>query len=285
MNGFESLEDALEALELAGYADYLDRPSEEAAYLDEEAGRADDANLSEVLRTALHEDYADALPEELEAAFDNILDVLSPAESVNFVKALRQIEKGASRTLADPWVGQLARSALPVAGGAVGTALGGPVGTGAGSALGNAVAKALPAGARPGTPAAARTAIPAHPGISPAAPVPAGTQLPAAALALMLTQSAPMLCGLLAGALQEHGRQTIDGKPVGELMSTLSEIFAEAAEAADELYYAGDENAGDPAESDTYLAADPVAPADRARELYARLVAAENERLAEAALR
>ncbi|MGH3804349.1 MAG: hypothetical protein ACRDTD_30275, partial [Pseudonocardiaceae bacterium] len=92
MNGYESLEDALEVLERADDVDGLDLLVEEAYF--DEAGWADAADPAEVLREALHEDYADALPEELEAALGNILDSMSPAESFNFAKALRQIEKG-----------------------------------------------------------------------------------------------------------------------------------------------------------------------------------------------
>ncbi len=296
MNGFESLEDALDALELADDLGDVDMSEEEEAYLDEDADWDDAVGLGEVLREALHEDYADALPEELEAALDNMLDSMSPAESVNFVKSLRQIEKGASRTLTDPLVGQIAGTALPMAGGAAGTLLGGPAGTAIGGALGSAAAKALPSAAKAGVPAAAGTASSPPPTMSPAtmspatmspatmspaatAPVRAGSA--AAAQGFMLTNQQVAQLGMLALALGDLGRRSIDGVPVGALMSMFSSIFAQAAQDADELYYGGDESSGHLYDGETYPSADSASPADRARALYARLIDSDNRRLAD----
>lgn len=279
MNGYESLEDALEALELADDMNELDLLEEEEAYLDEEANWDDAVDLGEALGEALHEDYADALPEELEAAVDNIIDSMSPAESFNFIKALQQIEKGASQALADPLVGQIARTALPIAGGAAGTLLGGPAGTAFGSALGSAAVKALPPTAKAKATAVASSPPPITP---PAAIAPVSAGSAAAAQGLVLTQQPEVLKSLLALALGDQGRQSINGVPVGAVMSMLSSVFGKAAEDADELRYRGDESSGYLHDSETYPYADPAAPADRARALYARLIDSENHQLAEA---
>lgn len=284
MNGSDALEDALEALELAADLDDLDMSEEEEAYLDEDATWDEDAAiLGEVLLEALHEDYAGALPEELDAALDNIFDSMSPAESFNIGKALRQIGKGASQAVADPLVGQVVRTALPIAGGAVGTLVGGPAGTAVGGALGSAAAKALPSTARASAPrTAARMASSPPPTMSPAARAPVSAGSAAAAQGLALTQHPDVLKSLLALALGGQGRQAINGVPVGAVMNMLSSVFGRAAEDADELRYGGDESSGYLHDSEAHPDIDPAAPADRARALYARLIGSENRRLAEA---
>jgi hypothetical protein len=67
-------------------------------------------------------------------------------------------------------------------------------------------------------------------------------------------------------------------------MNMLASICGKAAEDADELLYASE---GTPAyllDDDGYLNADPAAPSERADALYAALIGAENEYLAEAGL-
>ena len=69
-------------------------------------------------------------------ALENVLEAMSPAEAFNFGSALNQIGKSASRLASDPAFIQVVRTAAPIAGGAVGTAIGGPLGTAVGSQLG-----------------------------------------------------------------------------------------------------------------------------------------------------
>ncbi|MEU6040721.1 hypothetical protein ABZ801_35520 [Actinomadura sp. NPDC047616] len=236
------------------------------------------AGLSETFRGVLHEDYARAADEEVEDALFNVLESLAPAEAFNLTKALSQIEKGAAHALRDPALGQVAKAALPVAGGAVGAYLGGPAGTAVGTGLGNAAAKALPATKKAGSPANGKAAR-----LEPAAgatPAVAGGSA-AAAQGLVLTQQPEVLKSLLALALGGHGRKAVDGVPVGAVMSMLSNVFAQAAADADELLYEDDEA--------TYLIdgeggprVDPAVPEDRAQALYVTFLEAENQYLTEA---
>lgn len=190
--------------------------------LDDEFDEFDDVDLAEVLRDSLADEYADASPEELDDALEYIFESMSPAEAFNFGKALSQIERGASQILTDPAVAQVAKTTLPIAGGAVGTLVGGPVaGTAIGTSLGSAAAKALPAG---------RPKAPPRPGT---ASIAAGS--PAAAQGLVLTQQPQVLQSLLSLALGQHGRQSVNGVPVGAVMNLLSSVFGQAAADADAL--------------------------------------------------
>ena len=98
----------------------------------------------DVLRSLLRAEFATATPDAMDDALADVLGSMSAGESFNFAKALQQIGGAASQALADPTVNSVLRSALPVAGGALGTVVGGPLGTAIGSGLGNAVAGALP---------------------------------------------------------------------------------------------------------------------------------------------
>ena len=80
---------------------------------------------------------------------------------------LSQIGRSAGQALSDPTVSAIARTALPIAGGALGTVIGGPVGTALGTQLGTLAAGALPPQQVPRPPAAPR------PGVIPAPPAPA----------------------------------------------------------------------------------------------------------------
>jgi hypothetical protein len=201
----------------------------------------------------------------MEDALSNVLESMSPAESFNFAKALKQIETGAQQALSDPVVGRVVRTALPIAGGAVGTFIGGPVGTALGSSLGNAAASALPGApsARPGPPVQ-RPTVPAVAGGS-----------AAAAQGLVLTQQPDVLKGLLALAMGQHGQKAVNGVPVAQLMSLLSAVFGQAAADADELMYLDSERADEHSES-----AEDIGPRS-ARSLYETLLTAENDELAE----
>jgi hypothetical protein len=137
--------------------------------------------LADVLRSTLSEKYANSSDEEMADALDNVLEAMSPAEAFNFGAALTQIGKGASRLASDPAFVQIARTAAPIAGGALGTLIGGPVGTALGSKLGTLAANALPAPPPPSV-----TALPSPPPAPPppstsarAAPVPPPFPAPA----------------------------------------------------------------------------------------------------------
>ena len=116
-------------------------------------------------------------------------------------------------------------------------------------------------------------AAPATP-TGPASPVAGGST--AAARGLVLTQQPEVLRSLLAAALGEHGRQTVSGVAVPQVLGMLSQVFGEAAADADELMYLGQR----PDAADSAL---EEAPADAIDSLYADLLGADNLELAEAA--
>jgi hypothetical protein len=240
--------------------------------------------LSDGLRQALREDYGAASDEEMEDALESMLESLSPAESFNFASAINQIGRSAGQVLSDPTFGAVARTALPVAGGALGTVIGGPVGTALGSQLGNLAAGALPTrvAARPSSPMAAPprppsapTAVPTAivPAVAPVSPVAGGSA--AAAQGLVLTQQPQVLQSLLSTALGQHGRQQVAGIPNAQLLAMLSQIFGQAAADADELMYIGYE--GEVEEEGWGASSSGVD-----RSLYTGLIDADNLELAEA---
>lgn len=206
-------------------------------------GRLD--HLVGVLRNTLHEDYADASDEDLEQALTGMLDTMGPAEGLNFSSAISSIGRSAGSLLSDPTVASLAKTALPVAGGAVGTAVGGPLGTVVGNRLGGMAAGAIPTrtptapGPRPMVattvpvlPAPAATAV-AVPAATPA--VAAGSR--AAKDALVFGRLPEVVQSLLAAALGPYGRQQVGGVPVAQVLGTLSQLLGQAAADADELAY------------------------------------------------
>ena len=139
--------------------------------------------LADVLRSTMREEYADASDEEMGDALESVLDSMTPAEAFNFGSALNQIGKSASRLASDPAFIQVVRTAAPMAGGALGTAIGGPLGTAVGSRLGALAASALPARAAPPPVAAAPPPVAAAPPPAAAAPttaVPAAEPAPSA---------------------------------------------------------------------------------------------------------
>ncbi|HEY3260140.1 MAG TPA: hypothetical protein VGJ95_07700 [Pseudonocardiaceae bacterium] len=176
--------------------------------------------LAGVLGDALHERYAGADPEELAEALDNVLDSMSAAEAASFTNALKQIERASGRLLADPAVGRIAGTALPLGGSALGTVIGGPAGTAIGSGLGQAAAKAL-AGAKPARPSGAASA--------------SGSA--AAVQAMILSELGPIKDALLRVALGEHGQQAVNGIPVAKIMELMRSVYERAAADADELRY------------------------------------------------
>jgi hypothetical protein len=281
------MDDDLEDLEELDLLDELDELDEFEAFEDldeldelddgadgEVAGLDDAVDLTGALRSALHVDYAGAPPEQLDDALDSMFESLSPAEAFNLGKALRQIERGASAVLSDPTVGQIARTALPLAGGAVGTLIGGPAGTAIGRSLGGAAAKALPTG-RGGS------GVPApNPGATVARPAPT-VGSPAATQGLILTQQPQVLQSLVAAALGERGRTEINGVPIGAVLNMLSSVFGQAAADADALLDAGAESSEAWAGSSRYPMRDRTDPDDRARSLYAFLLDDECDLLEE----
>jgi hypothetical protein len=284
---------------------------------DSRAEGLDAADLTDALRSALSEDYAEASDEEIGDALANVLDSMSAAEAFNFASALNRIGKGASQLVSDPAFAAVAQTALPIIGSAAGTMIGGPAGAAVGGKLGSLAASALPtrpaaapappspvpapvtpappapapvAAAAPApvaaaapAPAAAGTPVPSAPVVTaPGAPAtPAGPASPAAggsaaaAQGLVLTQQPDVLRSLLATALGEHGRQTVSGVPVPQVLGMLSQVFGEAAADADELMYLGQRP--DAAES-----ALEEGPADAIDSLYADLLGADNLELADA---
>jgi len=270
-------EDFLSEAEIADFDD-LDMPEEDDSDLgevsDEELDMFEDyLDLADALREGLSEEYADWPAEELEESLANVMDSLTPAESFHFAKALGQIGTSANQALADPRFRQIAGTALPLAGGVAGTALGGPVvGTAIGTAVGGAAASALPGGGVPGSTTAAA------PGFKPSA---AGAGPPAAAQGLLLMNNPAVQKAALAAAFGPHGQTQVNGVPVGAVMHALSTIFGEAAAEADEISY---ETSKTPAymRDAQSVSADPAAPGDRARALYAALVRAEDPHLVEA---
>lgn len=222
--------------------------------MDVEEWLAEPAELADVLRDALDDEYAGASPDEMDDALDNMLGAMSPAEAFNFTKALQQLESGARKALSDPTVGQIAQTALPIAAGALGTVIGGPAGTAIGSNLGTLAARALPGAPKPG----------------PQAPAAAGGSA-AAAQGLVLTQQPDVLKALLSVAMGQLGQKTVGGVPVGQVLNMLSSVFGQAAADADELMYDGE------ADYDESLTDPPPG-----RALYPVLLDAENDDLAEA---
>jgi hypothetical protein len=206
-------------------------------------GRMD--HLVAVLRNTLHEDYADASDEDLEEVLTDMLDMMGPAEGLNFSSAISSIGRSAGSLLSDPAVASIAKAALPMVGGAVGTAYGGPLGAAVGNRLGGLAAGAIPT--RTPAPTAAR---PMAPTTVPVLPAPAATPVavpaatPAAAAgsdaakkALVYSRQPEFVQSLLAAALGQYGRQQVAGVPVAQMLGTLSQLLGQAAADADELAY------------------------------------------------
>jgi hypothetical protein len=257
-------------------------------YLDEGDFYPDAADLTDALRSALNEDYAEASDEEVGDALANVLDSMSAAEAFNFASALNRIGKGAGQLVSDPAFAAVAQTALPILGSAAGSMIAGPAGTALGAKFGSMAASALPTrGPAAPVPVPAAAPVPPSPVPAPAAAAPAAPAPPApaspvaggsaaAAKGLVLTQQPEVLRSLLAAALGEHGRQMVSGVSVPQVLGMLSQVFGEAAADADELMYLEQ----DPDAADSAL---EEASADAIDSLYADLLGADNLELAEAA--
>jgi hypothetical protein len=92
----------------------------------------------------------------------------------------------------------------------------------------------------------------------------------------VLCQHTDVLKALLAAAFGQHGRQRINGIPVGQLLALLSQVVGQAAADADELMYLGQQ-------ADATEGVLEEVPAGSIRSLYADLIGADNLELAEAA--
>jgi hypothetical protein len=240
--------------------DWADEDWADEEWADED-WRSGTQDAVEGMRLVLSDEYADATDEEIGDALADVMDALSPAEAFNFGAALSQIGKGAGQVFSDPTFQSIARTALPIAGGALGTVIGGPIGTALGSQLGTVAANALPVRPSAGPPArpAARPpvvpaqAVPAGTPVTPSAPaasaplvawVPPGAAVStvaggstAAAQGLVLAGHPLLRQALASAAFGQHGQQQVAGIPVAQLLGMLSQVLGQAAADADELLY------------------------------------------------
>ncbi len=237
----------------------------------------------DALRSTLAAPYADASEDDLDRALNGALSSMSAAEGFSLAGALNNIARSAGQVASTPAFGQVAGTALPIAGTALGTALGGPVGAAVGGHAATMAAAALrprtvgaPAPAAPAAPAvpaapAAHTvsAAPAAPTVSASRSGVPGAGSAAATQALVLAQQPELLQGLLAASLGQYGQRQVAGIPVARMLGLLSELANQAAADADELAYLAADDGED------LLSGDSESNDD----LYARLVGAEKARL------
>jgi hypothetical protein len=246
-------------------------------HLLEELDPYDDfAAMAEGLRASLADEYADVPPDLMDEALGDVLASLSPAESINFGQVLRDIGAGTASVVNDPMFRQVAASAAPIAGSALGTLVAPGVGTAVGGSLGTIAANALAPAAKP-APAAARPAAAAPAGRPPAAA--AGSDPATKALLLMRL---PFIQQLLAAlAMGQQGSTSVAGVSAPAALQALATFVGEAAADADELM--SDESSFPGLEAEAELYADPVDPLDRADSLYETLMESANEEIAAAA--
>jgi hypothetical protein len=217
----------------------------------------------------LWEDYAGADDEAYDDALEVVLDGMSAAEGFNLQKALNQLGSGASSALANPVVGQLASTALPVGATMIGGQRGGQLGKLAAGALVGSRAAGVPA-AVPARPAASPLRPVAMPGVSTPPAVAGGSN--AAHQARVLSGLPVVQNALAALAMGQHGARQVDGVPVASVMNLLSSVFGQAAADADEIAYLdGVANESDPFGDEI----EPDLGSDRS--LYMALIGAENE--------
>ncbi|MCP4470113.1 MAG: hypothetical protein GY815_05420 [Gammaproteobacteria bacterium] len=272
--------------------DDLDLEEDAAYFLDDEEGWSSDFAefetdlledpdvLAEALSVVLHEDYTDATAEQLQQALSNIRETMTPAEAFNFNKVLRSVSKAGQSMLKNPVAGQIAKTALPIAGGALGTVVGGPIGTALGAKLGQAAGAAFTSGAPQvsGSPHKAHGVRVPSPASSPQAGSAAAAQL------LQLTQDPNMLKSLLALSLGSNGSQSIPisggpSVPAGAFMTLLSTLAGKAAADADAFMGKGENTRAYLLDGEGELLVDPSVPENRAGALYELLCDAECNRL------
>jgi len=268
----------------AYYDDIYEELLDEYEEIDRQYGTADEdeeesEDLTEVLRDIMHESYQDASAEEIQEAFDHMLSQMSPMEGFNFQKALKQIGKAGKTVLSDPTVGQIARTALPIAGTAIGTIYGGPVGAALGGKLGSLAGSAFTGGQPPATP---HTPVTTSPQRSPQMPAQQAQQGSAAASQLLqLTQDPNVLKSLAALALGQNGAQSVSAGssgqqiPVGAFVNLLSQLTTQAAADAESLSVGMDGATDYLRGPDGMYRVDPSNPEERALALYETLTYSE----------
>ena len=286
-------DDTLDELELFS--------AEDDEHLLEELDPYDDfATMAEGLRASLPEEYADLPPDLMEGALEGVLASLSPAESINVGQILRDIGAGTASLVNDPVFRQVAATAAPIAGTALGSAIAPGVGTAVGGSLGTIVGNALAPTAKPAPPAATPAGMPlvgtplvGTPlvGTPPVGTLPAGTfpgrppaaapGSPSATKALLLMRL-PWFQELLAAlAMGRQPSASAAGVSAPAALQALGAFLGEAASEADELM--SDESSFAPFDAEAELYADPVDPLDRADALYEMLMESANEEIAAAA--
>lgn len=215
----------------------------------------------ELLRDVLHDDFGEASLDDLDSAWEGVLDQLSAAEGLSFSRAL----SGARSLIANPAVVGAVKSGLPIGTSVLG-AMGGPAGAVLAGQLGRTVANALPGPARIPAVTAAVAAAQAAP-----TSVAAGSQ--AATQAIYALQHPLVTQALGALALGAAGKPTVGSVPVTDIATMLNAIFNQVASDADELSYLG--GAGDSESVDD--GRDPVDGPGAA--LYSTLVDLDNAEL------
>ncbi len=181
--------------------------------------------MAETLRDSLEDDYG-ATTQQMQEALLDVFDSLSPAESFNLGKALSQIEKGASSAIRDPTIGQLARTALPLAGGAVGTLVGGTARNSCGQPR-RPGGRPSPSGVKPSK-ADGRDST----GCSRR-----GERVVVLLQGLVLTQKPEVLKSLSPSPSASMAANRSTASRSGAVLSLLSSVFGQAAADADELLY------------------------------------------------
>jgi hypothetical protein len=242
----------------------------------------------ESLRGALSEEIAQtASSDEVESLLDSVLESLPAGESFNFGRLL---------SAALP----VAQAALPLAAGAAGTLVGGPVGTAIGTSVGSSLARSLsrqqpgparapaappvPPPAAPSVPPPAAPSVP--PPAAPSVPPPAAPSVPTAAAPqgpVAAVQPAAMQAAafanhpvtqqaLMAAALGDLGKRTVNGVPVAAYLGALKALFGEAEQEADEHMRTSADYPAYLLDADGELRVDPAVPAERAHALYDALM-------------
>src|SRR5829696_146442 len=141
---FETLDvGSAEAVEFA--ADWFAEPGGADAgelYPEQLGGDLDqDLGWGDSLRAALSEELAEtASADEVDALIGDLMESLTPAEAFNLGKAMTGAQQGAAAVLSNRTVGQIAQTALPLAG----TLMAGPGGTMLGAGLARSLAQSSP---------------------------------------------------------------------------------------------------------------------------------------------
>jgi hypothetical protein len=239
-----------------------------------------------------------ASPGSIERQVENLFGRLSPADSENFMNALKDVGKGIQKVTSSKEFKGIVSTAAPIAGGALGTFIGGPLGTQIGSQLGSVAGQALtgggikafqPKGGVKGLAQAAAVgalqggaggalqgaagAIPALGGVLPALGI-APPQDPAAgstaaAQLLSVVQNPALLSSLLSLTMGANGAQTVPvggtNVPVGAMMNLVGTLANRAAEDADAILAADQETAPEYLlDASGCLTCDPAVPSHRA---------------------